>query len=68
MMQWLFGATLLPLILCGLMCVGGAVLAALGLRRSRPSRSVDAPPPTQAVAPSESAARVADPTSQPVRR
>lgn len=68
MMQWLFGATLLPLLLCGLMCVGGTVLAALGLRRSRPSRSVDAPPPTQAVAPSDSATPVADSRPQPVRR
>jgi hypothetical protein len=33
-MEWLFGAALLPLVLCGAMCVGGAVLAAIGLRRS----------------------------------
>lgn len=32
-MEWLVGAALLPLLLCGLMCVGGVALAMLGFRR-----------------------------------
>jgi len=32
-MEWLFSLALLPILLCGLMCVGGMALAALGLRR-----------------------------------
>jgi len=32
-MSWLFGAALLPFLLCGAMCLGGMLLAALGLRR-----------------------------------
>lgn len=32
-MQWLLGAALLPLLLCGLMCAGAVALAAVGLRR-----------------------------------
>lgn len=32
-MEWLLGAALLPLLACGLMCVGGFALAAIGLRR-----------------------------------
>ncbi len=32
-MEWLLA--LVPLALCGAMCVGGAVLAALGISRSR---------------------------------
>jgi hypothetical protein len=34
-MSWLWGAALLPLILCGGMCIGGMVLAAIGLGRAR---------------------------------
>ncbi len=34
-MNWLFGAALLPFLLCGAMCLGGMLLAALGLRRGR---------------------------------
>lgn len=33
-MEWLVGAALLPLVLCGLMCVGGVALAMLGIRRT----------------------------------
>lgn len=33
-MEWLWGAALLPLIVCGGMCLGGMVLAALGLGRA----------------------------------
>lgn len=32
-MEWLVGAALLPLVVCGLMCVGGVALAVVGLRR-----------------------------------
>ncbi len=37
-MDWLLGIAALPLLMCGLMCVGGIALAAVGLRRrdSRP--------------------------------
>lgn len=39
-MEWIAGAALLPLLLCGLMCVGGVLLAAVGLRRTHaPDRS-----------------------------
>jgi hypothetical protein len=38
-MEWLFTAALLPLVLCGVMCVGGALLAAFGIRRSTCRRS-----------------------------
>ena len=34
-MEWIAGAALLPLLLCGLMCVGGVALAAVGLRRTQ---------------------------------
>lgn len=33
-MEWLLGLAILPALFCGLMCVGGAVLAAVGIRRS----------------------------------
>ncbi|CAN5483605.1 hypothetical protein BH20ACT2_BH20ACT2_03830 [soil metagenome] len=36
-MEWLLGAALLPLLVCGLMCAGGVLLATVGLRRSQPS-------------------------------
>jgi len=38
-MEWLFGLAILPLLLCGLMCVGGMVLAAVGVRRSTARRA-----------------------------
>lgn len=38
-MEWLFSLALLPILLCGLMCVGGMALAALGLRRGASRRS-----------------------------
>jgi hypothetical protein len=34
-MEWIAGAALLPLLMCGLMCIGGIALAALGLRRTQ---------------------------------
>lgn len=37
-MEWLWGAALLPLIVCGGMCIGGMVLAALGLGRASRNR------------------------------
>ena len=37
-MEWLWGLALLPALLCGLMCVGGIVFAALGLRQATPRR------------------------------
>ena len=36
-MRWLFGAALLPFLACGVMCLGGMALAALGFRRHTPS-------------------------------
>lgn len=38
-MEWLFSLALLPILLCGLMCIGGMALAALGLRRGTSRRS-----------------------------
>ena len=32
-MEWLWGLAAAPLLLCGLMCVGGMLLAVVGLRR-----------------------------------
>jgi len=32
-MEWLLGLALAPAAVCGLMCVGGMALAAIGLRR-----------------------------------
>jgi hypothetical protein len=32
-MEWLFGLALVPAALCGLVCVGALVLAAVGMRR-----------------------------------
>ncbi len=34
-MEWIAGAALLPLLMCGVMCVGGVALAAVGLRRNQ---------------------------------
>lgn len=37
-MEWLLSLALLPLLLCGAMCVGGMLLAFFGIRRgSQPS-------------------------------
>ena len=33
-MEWLLGFALLPILMCGLMCVGGMALAAVGLRKT----------------------------------
>ncbi len=32
-MWWVVGGMLIPFLLCGLMCLGGILLAAVGLRR-----------------------------------
>ena len=32
-MRWLVGAALLPMLVCGLLMMGGMALAALGMRR-----------------------------------
>jgi hypothetical protein len=32
-MWWVVGGMLIPFLLCGFMCVGGIMLAAVGLRR-----------------------------------
>jgi len=33
-MEWLLGLAFLPVLMCGLMCVGGMALAAVGLRKT----------------------------------
>jgi len=33
-MSWLFSAALLPIVLCGVMCIGGPLLAAVAARRA----------------------------------
>ena len=38
-MEWLLGLAFVPALLCGLMCVGGIALAALGLRRGSAPRT-----------------------------
>ncbi len=54
-MEWILTAALLPLLVCGAMCVGGALLAALGLRRAtrhascRPTVETHSPPPKEVV-------------------
>ena len=52
MMNWLWGAALLPLLFCGLMCVGGMVLAALGLRHAAQHSRADHSERTEDQAPS----------------
>lgn len=48
-MEWLFGLAILPILLCGIMCLGGMALAAIGLRRSTAGRAgIDGPRPTDA--------------------
>lgn len=34
-MEWLVSLAALPLLLCGAMCVGGMVVAFLGIRRAK---------------------------------
>lgn len=34
-MEWLFGLTFVPFLLCGLICLGGMALAVFGFRRDR---------------------------------
>jgi hypothetical protein len=41
-MRWVFSAALLPFVVCGAMCFGGALLAALGLRHGVREASRDA--------------------------
>lgn len=43
-MEWLFSLALLPLLLCGAMCVGGMLLAFLGIRRATDSSSHESRP------------------------
>ena len=38
-MEWLLGLAFLPALLCGLMCLGGIVLAAIGLRQTTNRRA-----------------------------
>lgn len=38
-MEWLLGLAILPAALCGLICVGGMALAALGMRRTAARRT-----------------------------
>lgn len=46
-MEWLFGLAILPILLCGVMCLGGMAVAAIGLRRGTGKRAgVDEPRPT----------------------
>ena len=56
-MNWLFGAALLPFLLCGAMCLGGMLLAALGLRRGTRNESHAQPHETQAATPRATADR-----------
>lgn len=43
-MEWIAGAALLPLLVCGAMCAGGILLAAVGLRRNQDTKSACCPP------------------------
>lgn len=47
-MEWLLGLALVPLLLCGLMCVGGMALAAVGFRRNAAQRPRSDEPSNQA--------------------
>jgi hypothetical protein len=38
-MEWMFGVAIVPLLLCGLMCVVPMALAAVGLRRHATPRT-----------------------------
>lgn len=43
-MEWLLGLAVLPALFCGVMCVGGVVFAAVGIRRGTARRACcDAP-------------------------
>jgi len=49
-MRWLFGLAIMPALLCGLMCVGGMVFAAVTTRNSTRQRaSSDEPSATDIV-------------------
>ena len=56
-MSWLFGAALLPFLLCGAMCLGGMLLAALGLRRGTRNESAAPRRETQTAPPRATADR-----------
>lgn len=45
-MSWLFGLAILPALLCGLMCVGGMILAAIATRNSTRQRATSKNPAT----------------------
>lgn len=47
-MEWLLGLALAPILLCGLMCVGGMALAAVGFRRNAARRPRSDEPSNQA--------------------
>lgn len=49
-MEWLLGLAILPALLCGLMCIGTVVLAAVGLRRSNSRRACGDEPSETSVA------------------
>jgi hypothetical protein len=51
MMRW--GLVLVPLLACGLMCFGGVILAALGLRKATETRTRPDDSRTTAVAPAD---------------
>lgn len=42
-MDWLFGFAFVPLLMCGLMCLGGMALAMFGRRRADDGRHRDVP-------------------------
>lgn len=52
-MEWLFGLAVLPLLLCGAMCAGGALLAFLGIRRAQQPSCHGAAPSRHAATPDE---------------
>ena len=55
-MEWVLGLAILPILMCGLMCVGGLALAAVGLRKTTGHRSCGHEP-----------AGAEEPVRQPVR-
>lgn len=38
-MEWLLGIAILPVVLCGLMCIGGMAFAAIGAGRAAARRA-----------------------------
>lgn len=38
-MEWLLGLAIVPVLACGVMCVGGMALAAVGVRRRAARRA-----------------------------